>query len=205
VTPDADGPGASGARPAHPSDAPLRYAGAVLTGGRSRRFGSDKCGHRYRGRSLLEHALASLDGADERWLVGGPRRDLPGARWIPDERPGYGALGGVHAALRRAGPPWLAVVGCDMPFLPAGLWPELLRRAGEARLVVPEGPTGLEPLAAVYHRDLMPEIDALLRRGGGPLRALLEAAPSRVTPWRELQGLLPEDAFLNANRPEDLP
>lgn len=181
------------------------YAGAVLAGGRGRRFGSDKCAHPYRGRTLLEHALDALSGAEERWLVGGPQRQLPGARWIPDERPGFGVLGGVHAALGRAGTPWLAVTGCDMPFLPADLWPSLLARADGVRLVVPEGPTGLEPLAAVYHRDLMPEIDVLLTRGGGALRALLDAAPSRVVPWRELRTHLPASAFLNANRPEDLP
>lgn len=181
------------------------YAGAVLVGGRGRRFGSDKCAHPYRGRTLLEHALDAMVGARERWLVGGAPRDVAGAHWIPDERPGLGALGGVHAALRRAGEPWLAVTACDMPFLPAALWPVLLARSDGVRLVVPEGPTGLEPLAAVYHRDLMPEIDALLARGGGPLRALLDAAPSRIVPWRELDAHLPATAFLNANRPEDLP
>jgi len=183
----------------------IPYAGAVLVGGRGRRFGGDKCAHPYRGRSLLEHALDAMADARERWLVGGAPRDVAGAPWIPDERSGVGALGGVHAALRRAGTPWLAVTACDMPFLPAALWPVLLSRSDGVRLVVPEGPTGLEPLAAVYHRDLMPEIDALLARGGGPLRALLAAAPSRVVPWGELRAHLPASAFLNANRPEDLP
>jgi molybdopterin-guanine dinucleotide biosynthesis protein A len=187
-----------------PGETPA-YAGAVLVGGRGRRFGGDKCAHPYRGRSLLEHALDAMVDAQERWLVGGAPRDVAGTRWIPDERSGFGALGGVHAALRHAVTPWLAVTACDMPFLPAALWPALLSRSDGARLVVPEGPTGLEPLAAVYHRDLMPAIDALLARGGGPLRGLLDAAPSRVVPWRELRAHLPGSAFLNANRPEDLP
>lgn len=181
------------------------YAGAVLAGGRARRFGSDKCAHRYRGRTLLEHALASLEGAEELWIVGEPERRVAGACWTPDERPGFGALGGLHAALRRAGPAWLALIGCDMPFLPPSLWPRLLAQAGEGRLVVPEGPTGLEPLAGVYHRDLAPELDALLDRGGGPLRALIESAGGVVVPWSALRENLPEIAFLNANRPEDLP
>lgn len=184
--------------------APL-FAGAVLAGGRARRFGSDKCAHLYRGRPLLDHALASLRDAEPRMIVGGPRRERPGTAWLPDETPGLGALGGLQAALRRADRPWLALAGCDMPFLPAELWTLLLTFREGVRLVVPEGPTGLEPLAAVYHRDLMPDVDAILARGGGPLRALLDAAPSRVVAWSELRGRLPADAFLNANRPEDLP
>lgn len=182
-----------------------RYAGAVLAGGRARRFGSDKCAYVYRGRALLDHALASLRDAEPRMIVGGPRRERPGTLWLPDETPGLGALGGLQAALRRSDRPWLALVGCDMPFLPAALWPLLLTFREGARLVMPEGPTGREPLAAVYHRDLMPDVDAIIERGGGPLRALLDAAPSRVVAWKELRGRLRADAFLNANRPADLP
>lgn len=198
-------PGAG--RPAKREDAApaIRFAGAVLAGGRARRFGSDKCAFTYRGLALLDHALASLRHAAPRMIVGGPRRERPGTLWLPDETPGLGALGGLQAALRRSDRRWLALAGCDMPFLPADLWPLLLTFRDGARLVVPEGPTGLEPLAAVYHRDLMPDVDAILERGGGPLRALLDAAPSRVVAWSDLRGRLPADAFLNANRPEDLP
>lgn len=177
----------------------------MLTGGRARRFGSDKCAHRYRGATLLEHALASLREAQERMIVGAPERSLPGVRWLPDARPGLGALGGVHAALRASPTPWLAVTGCDMPFLPSLLWRVLLARADDALLVVPEGPSGLEPLAATYHRDLLPWIEERLDAGGGSLHALLDAVPGTVVPWSELSGLLDDDAFLNANRPEDLP
>ncbi|MDZ7706314.1 MAG: molybdenum cofactor guanylyltransferase [Trueperaceae bacterium] len=194
----------SEAGPSAASDAP-RYAGAVLAGGRARRFGSDKCAYRYRGATLLEHALASLHEAEERMIVGAPERSFPGVRWIPDALPGLGALGGVHAALLSSSTPWLAVTGCDMPFLPSLLWRVLLARADDALLVVPEGPTGLEPLAATYHRDLLPWIEERLNAGGGSLHALVNAAPARIVPWRELGELLDDDAFLNANRPEDLP
>jgi len=153
----------------------------------------------------LEHALASLREAEERMIVGAPERSLPGVRWIPDVRPGLGALGGVHAALLASPTPWLALTGCDMPFLPTLLWRVLLARPDGALLIVPEGPTGLEPLAAAYHRDLVPWIEERLDAGGGSLHALLDAAPGVVVPWRELRELLDDDAFLNANRPEDLP
>jgi len=181
------------------------FAGAVLTGGRARRFGSDKCAYRYRGATLLEHALASLREAEERMIVGGPERSLPGVRWIPDVRPGLGALGGVHAALLASPTPWLAVTACDVPFLPALLWRLLLALADDALLIVPEGPTGLEPLAAVYHRDLVPQVEERLDAGARSLHGLLDVAPGRVVPWSELRDTLDADAFLNANRPEDLP
>lgn len=183
---------------------PPPFAGAVLAGGRSERFGRDKCAHVYRGRPLLDHALASLDGAEERWIVGGPRRERPGARWVEDEPPGRGALAGIRAALAAARSDWVAVVACDMPFVPPALWPILLGRPGAHTLRVPEGPSGLEPLAAVYHRALMPEIERRLREDLRSPKALLREH-GEVVPWRDLAPLLPGDAFLNANRPEDLP
>lgn len=206
-------------------EAPLltrELAGAVLAGGRSRRFGRDKSGYRYRGRSLLERALSVLDGSAERMVVLaarprlaaheagappgiGPPSGAAAVRFVRDARPGFGALSGLHAALTHATRPWVAVVACDMPFLPGELWPELMRARDDVRLVVPEGPRGLEPLAALYHRELLGELEVVMDRGGAPLRSLPERVSARVVPWEQLRARLPETSFLNANRPEDLP
>jgi molybdopterin-guanine dinucleotide biosynthesis protein A len=180
------------------------FAGAVLAGGRSTRFGRDKCGFRYRGRPLIDRALDALTGAEERWIVGGPRRVRPGVTWVADDPPGRGALAGVRAALAVTRHDWIALVACDMPFVPAELWPILLRSAAGARLVMPEGPDGLQPLAAMYHRDLAPEIERGFVAGRRSPRAYLDDHGT-VVPWSELAAVLPPDAFLNANRPEDLP
>lgn len=180
------------------------FAGAVLAGGRSTRFGRDKCGFRYRGRPLIDHALDALVEAEERWIVGGPRRVRAGVTWVADDPPGRGALAGVRAALAVTRVDWIALVACDMPFVPQALWPMLLRAAGGARLVMPEGPEGLQPLAAMYHRDLAPEIERGFASGRRSPRAYL-GDHGTVVPWSELSRVLPPDAFLNANRPEDLP
>lgn len=180
------------------------FAGAVLAGGRSTRYGSDKCGVHLDGRPLVDHALDALVDASERWIVGGAARERAGVRWLEDEPPGRGPLAGVQAALRATKMPWLAVVACDMPFVPRTLWPLLLTRCEGARLVMPEGPSGLEPTAALYHRDLLPAIDRLLTQGRASPRALL-ASHGVVVGWDELSAALPTNAFHNVNRPEDLP
>lgn len=188
----------------HRAPAP-RFSGAVLAGGRSRRFGSDKARHPYHGRTLLEHALAALDGADEKLVVSGDARAEAPVRAVGDLRPGFGALSGLHAALAHASHPWVAVIACDMPFLVPRLWPFLLQRAEEALIVLPEGPAGPEPLAALYHRELLPLLEACMERGGSPLRTLPSGVASRIVGWAELGTHFDEQLFLNANRPEDLP
>lgn len=82
-----------------------RILGAVLAGGRSRRFGSDKGDALLNGKSLLAHAIESLDDRVAQVVVceSDPSRRLAEPQILPD-RPeaGLGPLGGLCAALHFA-------------------------------------------------------------------------------------------------------
>ncbi|MDB5695439.1 MAG: molybdenum cofactor guanylyltransferase [Sphingomonas bacterium] len=101
--------------------------GAILTGGRSSRFGSNKADAQWNGRSLVEHAAAMLEQhVDTVVRVGGDGEvpDLP--------HPHLGPLGGIAGALDHAASHGFATVvtiGCDMPRVPIALLTALLRRA----------------------------------------------------------------------------
>ena len=103
--------------------------GAVLTGGRSSRFGSDKARAQWNGRSLVDHSAASVaQHVDAVVTVGGG-----GDGAVPDlPRPGLGPLGGIAGALDHAaahGFTSVLTIGCDMPRVPSELLAALLRRA----------------------------------------------------------------------------
>jgi Molybdopterin-guanine dinucleotide biosynthesis protein A len=75
--------------------------GAVLAGGLSTRFGSDKALAELGGRSLLTLAVDGLAGFCEHVIVVG--RELAPAPTVPDwPRAGMGPLAGLAAALRYA-------------------------------------------------------------------------------------------------------
>ena len=100
--------------------------GAVLAGGRSSRFGSDKATAQWNGRSLAEHAAASIDGHVDRVVI------LDGREVADVPVPGLGPLGGIAGALDwAAGHGYASVltIACDMPRVPAALLAALLRRA----------------------------------------------------------------------------
>lgn len=81
--------------------------GAVLAGGQSRRFGSDKALAQLAGRTLLEQAVERLGGLCDAVVVVG-RENAP-ARVLADwPAPGMGPLGGLAAALLHA-----RESGCD--------------------------------------------------------------------------------------------
>jgi len=100
-----------------------RILGAVIAGGQSRRFGSDKAMARLDGRVLIDHVIDRVSPQVETIVVVG--RSLPGHECLPDRpMPGLGPLGGISAALHLAaarGYDAILSVGCDTPRLPDDL------------------------------------------------------------------------------------
>jgi molybdenum cofactor guanylyltransferase len=160
--------------------------GAVLVGGRSSRFGSDKAAALLGDAPLGEHAKRLLAPfADTVVLVGGEALpDLP--------RPHLGPLGGMAAALDHAashGFAYVLTIACDMPRLPDGLLDRLVRRAPSFCSDAPV--LGFWPAALGAH-----------------LLAHIEGAPDRsARRWAQAVGALPIAAggpLPNVNTREDL-
>ena len=101
----------------------MTLLGAVLAGGESRRFGSDKLAARLGERTLLDHAIAWLAARTDAVVVCG--RDAAGTMGLTDlPAPGLGPLGGLAAALdhaRRHGHATVLTIPGDTPDLPVDL------------------------------------------------------------------------------------
>jgi len=86
--------------------------GAILTGGSSSRFGSDKAA------VIGPLALDALRGAglDPVLTVGGGGNEL-GVPNLEDRYPGEGPLGGLATCLTYASSGWVLLIPCDHPLL----------------------------------------------------------------------------------------
>jgi molybdopterin-guanine dinucleotide biosynthesis protein A len=183
--------------------------GALLAGGRARRLGGAAKGLlRLDGRPLLARSLelfrprfsASL-------LVTGDPRPYAGfdVQPVADLHPGRGPLGGLHAALMAAATPWVFLAGCDMPFLSGeGIALLAARRAG-APAVVPRWAGRLQPLHALWSRQVLPALERSLAGPDLSLRRLAEqvgAVVVEAAAWREVDPA--GRAFLNANTPAEV-
>ena len=179
---------------------------AILAGGQSRRFGSDKARAVFEGRTLLERVAASLQAFEPRLIVAPPDRyALPGWTTVADTRPGEGPLAGLEAALGASGTGWLALSAVDLPRLTPAYWALLARhRQPSAQFVAGVAESGhAQVLAALYHVSALPLASALLDAGERRLRALEVMLTGVRVPWAEVEAVTP-DAFRNANTPEDL-
>ncbi|UQN07662.1 molybdenum cofactor guanylyltransferase [Deinococcus sp. QL22] len=187
------------------NDVLTKLTGVITAGGKSSRFGSDKALAMLEGRPLLHHVAHSLEGCGLRLLVAPPGNyALEGWQTVPDTRPGEGPLAGLESALgatlQLKGAGWVAFTGVDLPRLTADSWRTLAAACKPHILSVqPVDMKGRpQPLAALYHTDLLPHITALLDTGERRLRA---AAPAETVVT--VADIAPE-TLRNVNTPADL-
>lgn len=174
-------------------------SGIVLAGGASRRMGRDKAGLVLGGRTLLQRQVDKLQslGIGDVMLSGAGRTAPPGVRVIPDELPGNGPLGGLHACLRAAQNGASLVVGVDAALIPAAALAHLRQSHAGGVTVLRHGEWE-EPLIGVYDRAVAERIAALLGRGERSVRALKGAVR-----WQAFDYRGPEELLANCNTPEE--
>jgi molybdenum cofactor guanylyltransferase len=188
---------------------PGTVAGLLLTGGASRRMGTDKALLEVDGLRLVDRAAALLAAVTDPVVEVGPGwSDLPAVREDP---PGSGPLAAVSAgaaALRRAGHDGpVVVLAVDMPRVSVELLRLLAERGGPAT-AVPRADGHPQPLCARYGPDALAAVDRLLAAGGRSLRALLEAMDARgdvgwVEP-EEWERVAEPVALADVDTPDDL-
>ncbi len=100
-------------------DAACSVIGAVLCGGRSTRFGSDKALAAAGDQLVGERVISGLrtGGVDPVVAIGGTAGDALRIPTVPDRRPGGGPLGGLATALLWARSGLVVVVPCDLVLL----------------------------------------------------------------------------------------
>lgn len=182
--------------------------GAILVGGASRRFGSDKAFAIVGALTLAERVFRAIrEVAAEVFVVGkaGRRNPLPRLEFLMDTDPRDCALAGVVMALSGADPRPVLIVACDHPFLvPAALALVASPTRAPARIPVVGG--RLQPLLARYEPErCLPVFARGLATGVLSLRDALRELEVEVVKEHALRRVDPDLAsFVNVNRPDDL-
>lgn len=191
----------------------LELTGAVLAGGHSSRFGSNKALFAPDGETLISKAADLLHPLVREVLVSASHANAEayaflGLDIVEDLHPDCGPLGGLEALLDRCATSWLLILTCDMPYVNSDALRTMIHHAQQS-----EGGICQESLPRAF---------AWQRSDGSvspfPLlieRSALSVVRSRMSSdHRSMKGLLgaldtyyilaPFDRLLsNVNRPED--
>lgn len=178
--------------------------GIILAGGKSSRFQRDKTQIAWNNKTLTEDLAARfLAVFDQVLIVSGTQGKfhIEGTREVTDHYSEKGPLGGIHAGLLAAEHEACFVMACDMPFFDGQAANRLLAYEGQGDIVAPVRDGRPEPLFAVYHRRLGPQIETLLEENRLAVRALFHCCQVRLVQEVEWGGT--ERLFYNINYPED--
>ncbi|MCO5222355.1 MAG: molybdenum cofactor guanylyltransferase [Thermomicrobiales bacterium] len=184
---------------------------AVLAGGRSSRFGSDKAMLRLEtgGPPLIQIVVDTVRLLSrDVFIVGHSRyaRLVPDVPVVPDETPDSGPLAAIGSALRASAHPRTLVVACDMPCLSIPLLRRMTAIQTDADVIVPQTTDGrFHPLHAIYRTSALAQVDAALSQGQRAVTAMLRHVHLEIVSETDLRAVDPNlDSLFSINRPDDV-
>jgi molybdopterin-guanine dinucleotide biosynthesis protein A len=179
----------------------------ILAGGRSARMGTPKALLPFPDAPLVLHVARGLQPLfAELVVVGAPGQSLPalGGAVVHDPVAHQGPVAGILHGLRACTREYAFVTSCDAAFLSPSLIGHLLALGSGYDAVVPRWAGRLQPLVAVYQRQVMPVLEAQLAVGQLKLVGLLEHLNVRYVDEEEIRQFDPAGAsFFNINTPAD--
>ena len=180
--------------------------GILLAGGRSSRMGADKAFLKFRGRPLYKYSLDILEALCPEILISSSDQRFSGSghRLVPDKIPGIGPLGGIYSCLSETRESRALILGCDMPGMNIDFIKVLIEQSKNHLLTVGKNQEDrVEPLAGIYHKELLEIMSNQIEKGIYKMSKLLESVHAKIIDPAE-SGFDPQILYRNINRPSDL-
>ncbi len=176
----------------------------ILTGGKSKRMGTDKALLKVGTKTLIEHMVSIFsDHFDEIILSVNESGHFDGlnlsAQEIEDIHKGVGPMGGLHAVFTKTDIEKFFVCAVDTPFVIPSAAIEMTKQSegyDVCALIKEDGKT--EPLFAVYNRSSFEEINKMINEKNYKMRDLFDRLKVKYIPRYDLN-----KSFANLNTRED--
>lgn len=187
---------------------------AILAGGHSSRFGSNKALFYYGGETLIVRAARLLRSVCDEVVVSASRvnassYEFLGLQIVEDERTDCGPLGGLETLLDRCATPWLLVVTCDMPYVDSDALSMMIDEAGPSddggEKSLPHAVAwrrrsddSISPFPLLVERDALTVLRQRINDGRYSVKGLLDALDTHYIYTTT------DEMLCNVNRPGDL-
>src|SRR3990170_3861475 len=187
------------------------FSGIVLAGGKSKRMGMDKRLIMFSGMNLLELSIKRLKAITEEVLVViGEKEnlDIEDARFVLDVKKNRGPMVGIFSGLKEMKNLYGLVTPLDTPLLTSEFLNYLKENAIGYDVTVPRWKRRIEPLIAVYSKNLLPIMkEWIIKEEDLAPHLFIQRLNFRVKFVEEEEISKfgnPETLFLNINTEEDL-
>ena len=187
------------------------FSGIVLAGGKSERMGKDKRHLLFQGESLLEISVNRLRNiAEEIIVVIGEEKnlDIGDVHFVLDVEKDQGPMMGLFSGLSRIKNFYGIVTPVDCPLISHEFLNYLREKAVGYDMTVPRWKRGIEPLIAVYSKNLIPAVNEWIKKEKKLAPHLLAQEPNLKVRFIEEEEISqfgnPDVLFFNINTESDL-
>lgn len=188
----------------------LPFTAALIAGGKSTRMGRDKCLLEIDGQPLWKRQISLLQELRPAEIIISGRPEQTyfqecQARFVPDQWPDSGPLGGIASVLQATKHQLVLVLAVDLPLMQAVVLQRLIAEVKSGKGVVFKNGDFYEPLAAIYPTSLLDFARNAIARNALRLQDWIAEA---IAVEALLAWPLPANwkkAFQNLNFPADIP
>ncbi|MGE7883162.1 molybdenum cofactor guanylyltransferase [Bacillus sp. NPDC094077] len=187
-----------------------KFAGIILAGGMSSRFGEPKALASWQGSTFIEHILKVMKTVLQEVVVishsdikerVGQFVQVPVIEDIPHYK-GNGPLAGIVSGMEYIEADWYAIMPCDAPNVSQEWFTILLEQTSdEYDAIVPIINGRKQPLLAAYHNRVKEKIYALLQEEKRSMGQLLSQCNVKYVAGEGLK--VNSDWFINVNTKEE--
>ncbi len=183
--------------------------GVILAGGQNSRFnGRNKAFFTLGGRRIIEPIIEVFQSvfAEVLLVSNDPMRYL---EWDIDVATDIfsvkSSLTGIHTGLFYAKTPYIFVAACDTPFIKKELVSLVVSGIGPGvAAVIPETPSGSEPLFAAYSVDVLPAVENSIKSEKFKIERVFRRMKVKKIPVHRVLAVDPQlVSFVNINTAED--
>jgi len=129
----------------------------ILTGGSSRRLGSDKAACMINGTTFLEQIFKILQSNFAHIFSVGKKPYLEKIDFIPDFTNYQAAMVGMITSLRHTSSPWNFIISVDTPYITSEVLNAMQKESTDfdANIIIPSVNGQILPLSGFYHQNCL--------------------------------------------------
>lgn len=154
-----------------------KYTGIILSGGQSRRMGTDKGLLRFNNKPLISYPIDVLSKYCTNIFISCNTNDYNvfELEIIKDVIPDIGPIGGIYTCLKLSKTELNIVLPCDMPFVDQSIIDLLISVKTDCPIIAPSINRRPIPVCAIYSRSIIPIIENQISNKNYKLQDLLTA------------------------------